>query len=86
MPPLIDAVRPMGQWNTLLIRCESDRVQIVLNEIPTVDVRLSSILTPEQFSAVPQSGLLGFYSYETAKGVAVRDIRLRELAPPENAK
>jgi hypothetical protein len=49
---LVKELTRVGQWNDLWVRCEGARVQIWLNQKPTVDYR-------EEDSKIAQSGIIG---------------------------
>lgn len=62
-----------GDWNDLWIRCEGDRVQIWLNENPTVDYR-------EADPKIPRSGIIGLQIHSGPPTEAwYRAVRIRTL-------
>lgn len=62
-----------GEWNDLWIRCEGPRIQLWLNEHPTVDYR-------ETDSKIPQTGVIGLQIHSGPPTEAwYRAIRIRTL-------
>jgi hypothetical protein len=69
--------RPLGEWNSVSIRCEGDRVQVAINGQQTVDANMQAV--PELRDR-PRSGFIGIANWGgEAKGVAFRNIRIRKL-------
>jgi hypothetical protein len=69
--------RPLGEWNSLSIRCEGDRVRVSINGQQTVDVNMQAV--PELRDR-PRSGFIGISNWGgEAKGVAFRNMRIRAL-------
>ena len=63
----------LGQWNDLWIRCQGDRIQLWLNEHPTVDYR-------ETDAKLPRSGVIGLQIHSGPPTEAwYRAIRIRTL-------
>jgi predicted neuraminidase len=79
-PPL----RPMGEWNSLEIRCAGDSVEVVLNGEPTARANMS------QEPALRdrwRSGFIGLSNWHgEAMGMSFRDIRIKELSAAAGAK
>ena len=64
-----------GEWNDLWIRCEGDRIQLWLNEHPTVDYR-------EADPKLPRTGIIGLQIHSGPPTEAwYRAIRIRTLKP-----
>jgi hypothetical protein len=69
--------RPLGEWNSLSIRCEGDRVQVSINGQQTVDANMQAV--PELRDR-PRSGFIGISNWGgEARGVAFRNMRIRAL-------
>lgn len=83
-PARKSAVKPTGEWNTMLIRCVGRKVQVTLNAETIVDVDLNTIKDREQFRERPgflrESGHIGFIQHNGR--VEYRNLRLRELDAP----
>jgi hypothetical protein len=66
-------------WNQYRIRCQGRRIQLWLNEIPTVDYT-------EPDASIPQRGLIGLQIHGGPPSeVWYRDIQLRELEAKDSA-
>ena len=75
--PKTSALKPLGQWNLLEIRCQGDQIQVTLNGIQTASVNMNAVPT---LRSRPRSGFIGLSNWHgKADGVAFRNIRLREL-------
>ena len=70
------AMKPVGDWNQLQLRCAGDRIQVLWNGVPTVDANMNDY---EMTRDRPRSGFLGFISYRNGKGASFRNIRIHEL-------
>jgi hypothetical protein len=73
--PAADVARwtKVGQWNDLWIRCQGDRIQLWLNEHPTVDYR-------EADAQLPRSGIIGLQIHSGPPTEAwYRAIRIRTI-------
>ncbi|MBI5822275.1 MAG: DUF1080 domain-containing protein [Verrucomicrobia bacterium] len=69
--------RPIGEWNSMEIRCEGDNVEVMLNGTRTVSANMNQ--SPE-LSNRPRSGYIGLSNYKgEAKGTTFRNIRIKEL-------
>ena len=75
--PIASVLRTIGEWNSLEIRCDGDRVRVSLNGAAVVDADMSK---HEDLTRRPRSGFIGLAnSHGHAKGTAFRNIRIREL-------
>ncbi len=83
-PARKSAVKPTGEWNTLLIRCVGRKVQVSLNTETIVDVDLNTIRDRDQFRERPgflrEVGHIGFIQHNGR--VEYRNLRIRELDTP----
>src|SRR5262249_24421460 len=70
-------LRPIGQWNSLEIRCDKDRIEVKLNGVSVVIADMSRI---EALKNRPRRGFIGLANLNgEAYGTAFRNIRLEEL-------
>jgi hypothetical protein len=75
--PRQGALRPIGQWNSLEIRCDKDRIEVKLNGIRVVDADMSRF---EELKDRPRRGFIGLANWNgEAYGTAFRNIRLQEV-------
>jgi serine/threonine protein kinase len=75
--PSASAARPVGEWNSMAILCDGDRVQVTLNGTNIVDADMSQT---ETLRSRPRSGFIGLSNWHgEANGTAFRNIRIREL-------
>lgn len=79
--PNSSALRPLGEWNEMRIRCEGDHIEIFVNGTQTASVDTS---TKSALKDRPKTGkiLISNWAGE-AKGVAFRNIRLRKIEVPD---
>jgi hypothetical protein len=71
-------LQPIGEWNTMEVRCDGNTVEVLLNGSRTslVDMHLDKRLQDR-----PRSGFLGISNWEgEAKGVSFRNIRIKDLS------
>ena len=70
--------RPIGEWNSMEIRCEGDNVEVMLNGTRTVSANMNQY--PELCNR-PRSGYVGLSNLTgEAKGTAFRNIRIKNLS------
>ncbi|MBM3963710.1 MAG: DUF1080 domain-containing protein [Planctomycetes bacterium] len=70
---LAKAIKPVGQWNTYRIRAEGQRIQLWLNEIPTVDYI-------EEDPNIEATGIIAVQIHGGAKSIVrYKDFQIREL-------
>src|SRR5262249_7723795 len=75
--PKQPAMKPSGQWNSLEVRCDKDRIEVKLNGIKVVDADMSHF---EALKDRPRRGFIGLSNWNgEAYGTAFRNIRLEEL-------
>ncbi|MCX6906564.1 MAG: DUF1080 domain-containing protein, partial [Verrucomicrobia bacterium] len=73
-PPL----RPMGEWNSMEIRCDGDNIEVTLNGTRTAAANASR---EPAMRDRPRSGYIGISNWHgEAKGVAFRNIRIKDLS------
>ena len=87
--PEADAAKPVGEWNTLLLRCEGSRQTCHLNGVKVFDVDVNDWPeagknpdgTPNKFKVAikdkPRSGRIGLQNH--GQVVWFRDIRVKRL-------
>ena len=44
--PSSHPANPVGQWDTMILRCEGSNVQVTINKIKVIDVDVSQWITP----------------------------------------
>jgi type 1 glutamine amidotransferase len=72
-PPL----RPMGEWNSMEIRCEGDNVEVTLNGTRTASADMGR---NPALQNRPRSGYIGLSNWRgRAVGTVFRNIRIKEL-------
>ena len=82
--PKVAAIRPAGDWNQLEIECEGSKVMVKLNGKVTVDLDLND---HKDLKDRPRSGFIGLANFQgEARGVAYRNIRIKELPQPAEAR
>lgn len=74
VPPKRIASRPAGQWNDLWIRCEGDRVTVILNGQVVNDVNMNDY---PQLRNRPRRGYIGLSAHTGV--VRFRNIRIKRL-------
>jgi hypothetical protein len=80
VPPSARAARPVGEWNSLQIRCEGDAVEVTLNGQRVVQADMSRIAALRDR---PRSGFIGLANHKgEARGTAFRRIEIKELSQP----
>ncbi|MCX6912913.1 MAG: DUF1080 domain-containing protein, partial [Verrucomicrobia bacterium] len=77
-------LRPVGQWNSMQIRCEGDDVEVLVNGVRTASVNMSR---EAKLRDRPRSGHIGITNWDgEANGMTFRNIRIKELgAAPASA-
>ena len=66
--------RPIGEWNSMEIRCEGDKVEVTLNGERTASANMSQ---ESKLRDRPRSGSIGIINWQgAAKGVSFRNIRI----------
>lgn len=69
--------RPIGEWDSMEIRCEGDNVEVMLNGTISVRANMNQYM---ELRNRPRSGYIGLSNYKgQAKGMVFRHIRLKEL-------
>jgi hypothetical protein len=86
--PTVDVQHGPDEWNTMQIRCEGDDVDVRMNGTVIVEANMQRV---ERLRNLPRSGYVGFLNSTsaargTARGTALRNIRIRELQPPNQAE
>ncbi|MBW3543315.1 MAG: DUF1080 domain-containing protein, partial [Planctomycetes bacterium] len=71
-------LRPPDEWNTVRVRCVGDELTVSVNGHRTTSLRLSAF---RSLRKLPSSGPVGFLTRGEAFGVALRNIRAREVEP-----
>ena len=72
------ALRPCGEWNTYLIRCEGSRMRTVLNGVELYDVDTHSLAVDPSFAARATTGYIGLQRHGGAHG-GTTFVRFRNL-------
>lgn len=71
--------KPIGQWNSLHIHCQADRIRTTVNGIQLVDANMR---TNVELRDRPRAGYIGITNWRGhANGTAFRNIRIRQLDP-----
>jgi len=69
--------RPVGEWNSMEIRCEGDNVEVTLNGTRTVSANMNQL---PALRSRPRSGYIGLSNLQgEAKGMAFRNIRIKNF-------
>ena len=81
VPPRVDVQPDPDEWNSMQVRCEGDGIEVHINGTMTVDENIQKFENPRDWS---RSGFIGFWNIAgrdrgTAKGMAFRNIRIKEL-------
>ncbi len=74
VPPLVNAGKPAGEWNTLEITCNGPQVKAVLNGQTVQDTNLDQ---NEELRDRLREGFIGLQDHGTP--VAFRNIRIKKL-------
>lgn len=79
--PTANVQRGPSEWNTLQIRCQGNDVEVRMNGTRIVQADMQR---EEKLRDLPRSGFIGFMNATssgqgTARGLALRNIRIREL-------
>ncbi len=77
--PLVKADRPIGEWNSMRIRMQGDRVTVVLNDALVVDEQPMANFF-ERGRPIPERGPIQVQTHGAP--IHVRDIFIRELPAP----
>jgi hypothetical protein len=80
--PLVKADRPIGEWNSMRIRMQGERVTVVLNDALVVDDQPMANFF-EKGRPVPERGPIQVQTHGAP--IHVRDIFIRELPPTASA-
>ncbi len=86
-PGARDALRPIGEWNTLEVLYQGNRLATALNGLVLYDVDTSTLAADPPFAQRAATGFLGLQRYaspETAGDTAmwIRNLRLRRIYVP----
>jgi hypothetical protein len=81
VPPRVDVQPGPDEWTSMQIRCEGDRIEVRMNGTLTVDADIQEV---ENLRDRPRRGFIGFLNIAgggrgTAQGMALRNIRIKEL-------
>jgi hypothetical protein len=74
VPPTKAAVRGPGEWNSLEILCQGDRIQVTLNGVVVNDAKMSE---HEALKKRPREGFICLSAHTNV--VELKDLRLKEL-------
>jgi len=81
IPPIADALKPAGEWNSEEIRVEGRRVKVTLNGVSITDADLDTVKDPAVLKKHPgaarTSGRLGFLGHGSL--IEFRNIRVKPL-------
>jgi hypothetical protein len=87
--PMVNAVKPAGQWNRLTIAARDSKICAVMNDQPILDVNLDNWTEPHKnpdgtdnkfniaYKDLPREGLIGFQDH--GNKVWYRNIRIKKL-------
>ena len=76
--PTENAIKPAGEWNTVLVRCTGPRIEIMLNGRPVQDVDQSKI------AEIKDKPLCGYVCLQNhGSPVAFRNVRLKTIKAGE---
>ncbi len=88
-PPLVNAVKPAGEWNTLRLEVKGPKLVCHINDQKVQDLSLDDWTTPEQnpdgspnkfktaLKDLPRTGHIGFQDH--GHDVFFRNVRLKKL-------
>ena len=89
--PSANALKPVGEWNQLRMRCDGPRVAVELNGVQVVDADLDLFDTPGQnpdgssnkfkyaWKTMPRAGHIGLQTHAGMGGLSDVKIRFRNL-------
>ena len=89
LAPRVQAVRPAGEWNHLVLRCEGPQVRAWLNGVDIIDMNLDDWKTPRRnpdgspnkfrtaYTDMPRRGHIGFQDHGAP--VSFRNIFIKPL-------
>lgn len=81
IPPIADALKPAGEWNSEEIHVQGRKIRVTLNGKLITDADLDTITDPEKLKKHPgaarTSGRIGFLGHGTR--VEFRNIRVKPL-------
>ncbi len=78
--PLVKADRPIGEWNTVKIRMQGDRVTVILNDLLVVDRQPFPNSFAKGRAPLPDRGPNQIQTHGAP--MHVRNVFIRELGPP----
>ena len=88
--PKVNAARPAGEWNHFTITCNDNKIEVVLNDKPIIDMDLDQWTEARKnpdgsknkfrtaLKDLPREGHIGFQDH--GHDVWYRNVRLKELA------
>ena len=81
IPPIADALKPAGEWNTEEITADGRKVRVILNGVLITDADLDSVTDPAILKKHPglarTKGHIGWLGH--GSNVQFRNIRIKEL-------
>ncbi len=89
LAPEFNPVRPVGQWNRMTIIAAGPKIQVILNELPMIEMNLDDWTEAGKnpdgsnnkftiaYKDLPRSGFLGFQDHGFS--VAYRNLKIKEL-------
>jgi len=83
MAPKVNASRPAGEWNDVVLECRDSLIRIDLNGIRIIEMDLNEYTEPVDkfpiaFADLARTGYVGFQNH--GSDVSFRNIRIRKLA------
>lgn len=87
VPPAVDAARPAGEWNSMLLSCQGPLIQVTLNDQQVLDVDIDAFDTPGQsadgtpnkfkyaWKDMPRTGYIGLQDHNGR--IWFRNLRIR---------